>query len=37
VEDAIASARSELAKVKHTDPSSMEAIRKADTSLDEGM
>ena len=36
VEDAIASARSELAKVKPTDLSLVEAVRKADMSLDEG-
>ena len=36
MEDVIASARSELAKVKPIDPSSVEAVRKADMSLDEG-
>ena len=36
MEDAIASARSELAKVKPTDPLSVEAVKKADVSLDEG-
>ena len=36
VENAIASARSELAKVKPSDPSSVEAVKKADMSLDEG-
>ena len=36
VEDAIVSARSELVKVKPTDPASVEAERKADMSLDEG-
>ena len=36
MEDAIVSARSELAKIKPTDPLSVEAVKKADVSLDEG-
>jgi len=36
VEDPIASARSELVKVKPTDPYSVKAVRKANASLDKG-